>query len=58
MDDGYKVEGVRFRNRPKKACREVVGKDFQKRQLNKDDAVDCSKLRKDIVKYPQKIGYE
>jgi len=39
----YKVEDIRSGGRPKKTCIEVVEKDCQTRQLNKKDAIDCSK---------------
>jgi len=36
----YEVEGSRPRGRPKRTCREVVQKDCQARNLNKEDAMD------------------
>jgi len=36
----YEVEGSRPRGRPKRTRREVMEKDCQARQLNKDDAMD------------------
>jgi len=40
------VEGVRPRCRPKKTRSEVTEKDFQTRQICKEDAADCIKWRK------------
>jgi len=40
----YEVEGPR----PKRTWREVIREDCQARKLNKEDAVDRSKLRKVI----------
>jgi len=42
----YKAEGPRPRGRPKRTGREVVEKDCQARELNKEDAIDRSKWRK------------
>ena len=36
----YEAQGSRARGRPKWTCREVVQKDCQARNLNRDDAVD------------------
>ena len=36
----YKVEGSRPRGRPKRTWREVVQKDYQARNLNRQDAMD------------------
>jgi len=44
----YKVEGDRPRGRPKKTWREIVEKDCQVRGLNKEDAMDRSRWRKQI----------
>ena len=45
----YEVEGARPRGRPKKTWREIVGKDCQARKLNKEDAMDCKRWRKQIM---------
>jgi len=44
------VEGARSRGRPKKTWREVVQKekDCQACKLNRKDAMDCSRWRKQI----------
>jgi len=42
----YEVEGSRPRGRPKRTWKEVVQKDCQARNLNKEDAMDCSTWRK------------
>ena len=42
----YEVEGPRPRARPKMTWREVVEKDCQPHELNKEDAVDRSRWRK------------
>ena len=44
----YEVEGARPRGRPKKTWREIVKKDYQARKLNREDAMDCSRWRKEI----------
>jgi len=44
----YEVEGARPRGRPKKTCREIVEKDCQARKLNTEDAMDCTRWRKQI----------
>jgi len=44
----YEVEGARPRGRPKAACREIVEKDCQARKLNKDNAMDHKRWRKQI----------
>ena len=36
----YEVEGSKARGRPKRTWREVVQKDCQARNLNRDDAMD------------------
>ena len=46
--DRYKVKGARPRGRPKKTWREIVEKDSQAHKLNKEDAVDCKRWRKQI----------
>ena len=48
----YEVEGSRPRGRPKRTWKEVVQKDCQARNLNKEDAMDCGRWRKLI-----KIGW-
>jgi len=42
----YEVEGSRPRGRPKTTWREVVQKDFQAHNLNREDAVDRSTWKK------------
>ena len=42
----YEVEGSRPRGRPTMTWREIVERDCQACQLNKEDAVDCSRWRK------------
>jgi len=42
----YEVEGSRPRGGPKKAWREVVQKDRQARNLNREDAMDRSRWKK------------
>ena len=42
----YAVEGSRRRGRPKRTWREVVHKDCQARNLNKEDAVDRGRWKK------------
>jgi len=44
----YEVEGARPSGRPKRTWREVVQIDCQARKLNREDAVDCSRWRKQI----------
>ena len=44
----YVVEGARPRGRPKKTWREIVEKDCQARGLNKEDAIDCIRRKKQI----------
>jgi len=41
----YEVEGSRPRGRPKKTWTEVVQKDCQARELNREDAMDCSRWK-------------
>ena len=45
----YEVEGSRPRGRPKRTWTEVVQRDSQARNLNKEDAMDCSR-RKKLIK--------
>ena len=42
----YEVEGPRPRGRPKRTWTEVVEKDYQACNLNKEDAMDCCRRRK------------
>ena len=42
----YDVEGSRPRGRPKRTWREVVQKDCQVRNFNREDAMDCSRWKK------------
>ena len=42
----YEVEGYRPRGRPKMSWREVVQEDCQACKLDREDAMDCSTLRK------------
>jgi len=42
----YKVEGARLRGRPKRTWKEVVQKDCQARNLNKEDATDRGRWKK------------
>jgi len=42
----YEVEGSRPRGRPKRTLKEVVQKDCQARNLNKEDAMDCGRWKK------------
>jgi len=42
----YEVEGSRPRGRPKRTWREVMQKDCQARNLNREDAMDCSRWKK------------
>ena len=44
----YEVAGARLRRRPKKTWTEVVQKDCQACKLNREDAMDRSKWRKQI----------
>jgi len=37
----YEVEGARPRGRPKKTWTEIVQKDCQAHELNREDAMDC-----------------
>jgi len=45
---GDEVEGTRPRGRPKKTLREIVEKDCRARGLNREDAMDRSRWRKQI----------
>ena len=42
----YEVEGFRPRGRPKRTWKEVVQKDCQTRNLNKEDAMDRGRWKK------------
>jgi len=44
----HEVEGERPRGRPKKTWREIVENDCQARKLNKEDAMDHKRWRKQI----------
>ena len=44
----YEVEGARPRGRPKKTWREIMEKDSQVRELNKEDAMNCKRWMKQI----------
>jgi len=44
----YEVEGSRLRGRPKTTWKEVVQKDCQARNLNKEDAMDHCRWKKPI----------
>jgi len=44
----YEVEGAKPRGRPKKTWREIVEKDCQAHKLNREDAMDCNRWRKQI----------
>jgi len=44
----YEVEGARSRGRPKKTWREIVENDSQARKLNREDAMDYNRWRKQI----------
>jgi len=44
----HEVEGARPRGRPKKTRTEIVEKDCKARGLNREDAMDCCKWRKQI----------
>jgi len=44
----YEVDGARPRGRPKKTWREIVQKDCQASKLNREDAMDHNRWRKQI----------
>jgi len=44
----YEAEGTRPRGRSKKTWREIVEKDCQARGLNREDAMDRNRWRKQI----------
>jgi len=45
----YEVDGARSRGKPNKTWAEVVHKDYQTCELNREDAMDCSRWRKQIM---------
>jgi len=55
---GYEVEGTRPRGRPKKTWREIVEKDCRARGLNRVDAMDCSRWRRQIGIFDDHDGCE
>jgi len=42
------MEGARTRGRPKKSWRKIVEKECQARKLNREDAMDRNRWRKQI----------
>jgi len=54
----YEVEGARPRGRPKKTWRETVEKDCNVRGLNREDAMDRSRWRKQIGIFDDRDGCE
>jgi len=44
----YEVEGARPRGRPKKTWTEIVEKDCKAHTLNREDAMDCNRWKKQI----------
>jgi len=44
----YEVQGARPRGRPKKTLRVIVEKDCQARKLNRMDAMDYNRWRKQV----------
>jgi len=44
----YEVEGARPRSRTKKTWSKIVEQDCQEHKLNKEDAIDCKRWRKQI----------
>jgi len=44
----YEMEGATPRGRPKKTWTDFVQKDCQACKLNREDAMDCSRWRKQI----------
>jgi len=44
----YEVESARLRGRPKRTWREIVQKDCQACKLNREDAMDRSRWKKQI----------
>jgi len=45
---GYEVKGTRPRGRPKKTWTEIMQNDCQAHKLNKEDAMDRNRWRKQI----------
>ena len=45
----YEVEGARPIGRPKKTWTEIVQKDCQAHKLNREDAMDCDRWRKQMT---------
>jgi len=45
-EEMYEVEGARPRGRPKKTWTEIVEKDYQTYKLNREDATDHNRWRK------------
>ena len=54
----YEVEGARPRGRPKKTWREIVEKDCKTRGLNREDAMDHSRWRRQIGIFDDHDGCE
>jgi len=54
----YEVEDARPRGRPKKTWREIVEKDCKVRGLNREDAMDRSRWRKQIEIFDDHNGCE
>jgi len=52
------VESARPRSRPKKTWREILEKDCKARGLNREDAMDRSRLRKQIGMMDDHDEYE
>ena len=54
----YEVEGARPRGRPRKTWRETVEKDRKACRLNREDAMDRSRWRKQIGIFDDRDGCE
>jgi len=54
----YEVEVARSRDRPKKTWREIVEKDCKARGLNREDAMDRGRWRKQIGIFDDHDGCE
>ena len=52
------MEGARPRGRPKKSWREIVEKDCKARGLNREDAMDCNRWRRQIRIFDDHDGCE
>ena len=52
----YEVEDARPRGRPKKTWREIMEKDCKACGLNRENAMDCSRWRKQIVIFDDHDG--